>query len=436
MRISIFGMGYVGAVCTACLAQRGHQIIGVDVSKHKVELINAGKSPIVEPGLEELLTAGKNSGHIRATSDYMDAIQNSDITMVCVPTPSKANGDLSLEYIEAVCREIGFAMREKSSRHTVIIRSTVLPGTVKGTVLPILEDCAQMKAGVDFGLGVNPEFLRESTAIHDYDEPPMTVVGVLDDQTGHLMESLYSDLNAPFICKPIEVAEMIKYTCNVWHAVKVGFANEIGSIAKALKVDGREVMDVVCRDHKLNISSYYMKPGFAFGGSCLPKDVRALNYRASKLDVKTPLISAVMPSNEYQVNRAFQLVESLKKRRIGMLGLSFKAETDDLRESPLVELAEMLIGKGYDLSIYDRNVKFASVHGANREYINSKIPHVASLLVDEASEVLDHVDVLIVGNKDKSFQAMLESWPEDKFIIDLAGFMTHPSDSNKQGICW
>lgn len=436
MRISIFGMGYVGAVCTACLAQRGHQIIGVDVSKHKVELINAGKSPIVEPGLEELLTAGKNSGHIRATSDYMDAIQNSDITMVCVPTPSKANGDLSLEYIEAVCREIGFAMREKSSRHTVIIRSTVLPGTVKGTVLPILEDCAQMKAGVDFGLGVNPEFLRESTAIHDYDEPPMTVVGALDDQTGHLMESLYSDLNAPFICKPIEVAEMIKYTCNVWHAVKVGFANEIGSIAKALKVDGREVMDVVCRDHKLNISSYYMKPGFAFGGSCLPKDVRALNYRASKLDVKTPLISAVMPSNEYQVNRAFQLVESLNKRRIGMLGLSFKAETDDLRESPLVELAEMLIGKGYDLSIYDRNVKFASVHGANREYINSKIPHVASLLVDEASEVLDHVDVLIVGNKDKSFQAMLESWPEDKFLIDLAGFMTHPSDSNKQGICW
>ncbi len=436
MRISIFGMGYVGAVCTACLAQRGHQIIGVDVSKHKVELINAGKSPIVEPGLEELLTAGKNSGHIRATSDYMDAIQNSDITMVCVPTPSKANGDLSLEYIEAVCREIGFAMREKSSRHTVIIRSTVLPGTVKGTVLPILEDCAQMKAGVDFGLGVNPEFLRESTAIHDYDEPPMTVVGVLDDQTGHLMESLYSDLNAPFICKPIEVAEMIKYTCNVWHAVKVGFANEIGSIAKALKVDGREVMDVVCRDHKLNISSYYMKPGFAFGGSCLPKDVRALNYRASKLDVKTPLISAVMPSNEYQVNRAFQIVESLKKRRIGMLGLSFKAETDDLRESPLVELAEMLIGKGYNLSIYDRNVKFASIHGANREYINSKIPHVASLLVDDASEVLDHVDVLILGNKDKSFQAMLESWPENKFLIDLAGFMTHPSDSNKQGICW
>ncbi len=436
MRISIFGMGYVGAVCTACLAQRGHQIIGVDVSKHKVELINAGRSPIVEPGLDELLAAGKNAGRIRATNDYTDAIQNSDITMVCVPTPSKRNGDLSLEYIEAVCREIGLAMRDKPSRHTVIIRSTVLPGTVKGVVLPILEDCAQMKAGVDFGLGVNPEFLRESTALRDYDEPPMTVVGVLDDETGRLMELLYSDLTAPFICKPIEIAEMVKYTCNVWHAVKVSFANEIGSIAKELHVDGREVMDVVCRDNKLNISSYYMKPGFAFGGSCLPKDVRALNYRASQLDVQTPLISSLMHSNENQVKRAFQMIESLNKRKIGMLGLSFKAETDDLRESPLVELAEMLIGKGYQLSIYDRNVKFASVHGANRDYINGKIPHVSSLLAEDESELLDNVDVLIVGNKDKAFQAMLESWPEDKYLVDLAGFMTNTSVVNKQGICW
>ena len=436
MRISIFGMGYVGAVCTACLAQRGHLIIGVDVSKQKVELINAGRSPIVEPGLDELLTAGKIAGRIRATTDYMDAIHNSDITMVCVPTPSKRNGDLSLEYIEAVCREIGIAMRGKTSGHTVIIRSTVLPGTVKETVLPILEDCAQMKAGADFGLGVNPEFLRESTAIRDYDEPPMTVVGVLDEETGRLMELLYSDLHAPFICKPIEVAEMVKYTCNVWHAVKVSFANEIGSIAKALNVDGREVMNVVCRDHKLNISSYYMKPGFAFGGSCLPKDVRALNYRAAKLDIHTPLISSVMASNEYQVKRAFEVIESLNKRRVGMLGLSFKAETDDLRESPLVELAEMLIGKGYQLSIYDRNVKFASVHGANRDYINGKIPHVSSLLAENESDLLDNVDVLIVGNKDKAFQAMMESWPEDKYLVDLAGFMTNTSVFNKQGICW
>ncbi len=265
---------------------------------------------------------------------------------------------------------------------------------------------------------------------------PMTVVGVLDDETGRLMELLYSDLTAPFICKPIEIAEMVKYTCNVWHAVKVSFANEIGSIAKELHVDGREVMDVVCRDNKLNISSYYMKPGFAFGGSCLPKDVRALNYRASQLDVQTPLISSLMHSNENQVKRAFQMIESLNKRKVGMLGLSFKAETDDLRESPLVELAEMLIGKGYQLSIYDRNVKFASVHGANRDYINGKIPHVSSLLAEDESELLDNVDVLIVGNKDKAFQAMLESWPEDKYLVDLAGFMTNTSVVNKQGICW
>ena len=264
----------------------------------------------------------------------------------------------------------------------------------------------------------------------------MTVVGVLDDETGRLMELLYSDLTAPFICKPIEIAEMVKYTCNVWHAVKVSFANEIGSIAKELHVDGREVMDVVCRDNKLNISSYYMKPGFAFGGSCLPKDVRALNYRASQLDVQTPLISSLMHSNENQVKRAFQMIESLNKRKVGMLGLSFKAETDDLRESPLVELAEMLIGKGYQLSIYDRNVKFASVHGANRDYINGKIPHVSSLLAEDESELLDNVDVLIVGNKDKAFQAMLESWPEDKYLVDLAGFMTNTSVVNKQGICW
>ena len=436
MRISIFGMGYVGAVCAACMAHRGHTIVGVDVSQQKVAMVNAGKSPIVEPGLDELLAAGKAAGRISATTNYMDAIYNTDITFLAVPTPSMKNGDLNLEYIEAVCREVGMALRDKPTRHTVIVRSTVLPGTVLNVVKPILEDCAQKKAGVDFGLGINPEFLRESTAIRDYDEPPMTVVGAYDDETARLMELLYSDLTAPFICKPIEIAEMIKYTCNVWHATKVAFANEIGSIAKAVGVDGREVMDVVCRDQKLNISRYYMKPGFAFGGSCLPKDVRALNYRAGKLDVKTPLISSIMPSNEYQVRRAFEIIEGLGKRRIGMLGLSFKAETDDLRESPLVELAEMLIGKGYQLSIYDRNVSFASVHGANKDYIHGKIPHVSSLLAGDEQQLLEQCDVLVLGNQDKSFLSMLEKWPKDKFLVDLAGFMTAPSDTNKQGICW
>lgn len=436
MRISIFGMGYVGAVCAACMAQRGHTIIGVDVSQEKVAMVNAGKSPIVEPGLDELLAAGKAAGRISATTNYMDAIYNSDITFIAVPTPSMKNGDLSLDYIEAVSREIGYALRDKKERHTVIVRSTVLPGTVLKVVKPILEDCSQKKAGVDFGLGINPEFLRESTAIRDYDEPPMTVVGAFDDETARVMAQLYSDLSAPFICKPIEIAEMIKYTCNVWHATKVAFANEIGSIAKAVGVDGREVMDVVCQDHKLNLSRYYMKPGFAFGGSCLPKDVRALSYRAGKLDVKTPLISSIMPSNENQVRRAFDIIEGLGKRNIGMLGLSFKAETDDLRESPLVELAEMLIGKGYKLSIYDRNVSFASVHGANKDYIHGKIPHVSSLLAQDEHQLMAESDVLVLGNQDKSFLSMLESWPDDKYLVDLTGFMTHPSDANKQGICW
>ena len=436
MRISIFGMGYVGAVCAACMAHRGHTIVGVDVSQQKVAMVNAGKSPIVEPGLDELLAAGKAAGRISATTNYMDAIYNTDITFLAVPTPSMKNGDLNLEYIEAVCREVGMALRDKPTRHTVIVRSTVLPGTVLNVVKPILEDCAQKKAGVDFGLGINPEFLRESTAIRDYDEPPMTVVGAYDDETARLMELLYSDLSAPFICKPIEIAEMIKYTCNVWHATKITFANEIGNIAKAVGVDGREVMEVICQDHKLNLSKYYMRPGFAFGGSCLPKDVRALNYRATQLDVDSPLISSLMPSNEAQVRNAYNLIASQDKRKIALLGLSFKAGTDDLRESPLVELAEMLIGKGFDLKIFDRNVEYARVHGANRDYIESKIPHVSSLLRADLNQVVADADVIVLGNGDELFETVVQQLPPGKKLIDLVGFMRQCSDEVTEGFCW
>ena len=297
MRISIFGLGYVGAVCAGCLSARGHEVVGVDVSRTKIDLINHGKSPIVEPGLEELLQQGLKSGRLRGTTDVSAAVQETQVSFICVGTPSKKNGDLSLDYIEGVCREIGFALRDKAERHTVVVRSTVLPGTVKDVVIPIIEDCSGKRAGVDFGVAVNPEFLRESTAIKDYDFPPMTVIGELDKASGDLLETLYRELDAPIIRKPVEVAEMIKYTCNVWHAAKVTFANEIGNIAKAVGVDGREVMDVVCQDHKLNLSKYYMRPGFAFGGSCLPKDVRALNYRATSLDVESPLIGSLMRSN-------------------------------------------------------------------------------------------------------------------------------------------
>jgi GDP-mannose 6-dehydrogenase len=436
MRISIFGLGYVGAVCAGCLSARGHDVIGVDISANKIDLINNGKSPIVEPGLEELLQQGLRQGRLRGTTDVAAAVLESDVSFICVGTPSKKNGDLELNYIEGVCREIGMAMRDKNERHTVVVRSTVLPGTAKNVVLPILEDCSGKKAGVDFGLAVNPEFLRESTAIKDYDFPPMTVIGELDKASGDLLASIYEELDAPIIRKDIEVAEMIKYTCNVWHAAKVTFANEIGNIAKAVGVDGREVMDVVCQDHKLNLSKYYMKPGFAFGGSCLPKDVRALNYRAGSLDVEAPLIGSLMRSNAAQVQKAFDIIASHDSRKVALLGLSFKAGTDDLRESPQVELAEMLIGKGFDLSIYDRNVEYARVHGANKEYIESKIPHVSSLLNSDLDDVVAKADIIVLGNSDERFAKLAEQAPSGKRVIDLVGFMPHASNGVAEGICW
>ncbi|MDT4808329.1 GDP-mannose 6-dehydrogenase [compost metagenome] len=436
MRISIFGLGYVGAVCAGCLSARGHEVIGVDISPAKIDLINNGKSPIVEPGLEELLQQGVKSGRLRGTTDVGAAVRDTQVSFICVGTPSKKNGDLELDYIEGVCREIGFALRDKSERHTVVVRSTVLPGTVNNVVIPIIEDCSGKKAGVDFGVAVNPEFLRESTAIKDYDYPPMTVIGELDKASGDLLETLYRELDAPIIRKAIEVAEMIKYTCNVWHAAKVTFANEIGNIAKAVGVDGREVMDVVCQDNKLNLSKYYMRPGFAFGGSCLPKDVRALNYRATSLDVESPLIGSLMRSNAGQVQKAFDIIAGHDKRKVALLGLSFKAGTDDLRESPLVELAEMLIGKGYDLSIYDRNVEYARVHGANKDYIESKIPHVSSLLDSNFDAVVDKADIIVLGNRDELFAPLAQKAPHGKQVIDLVGFMPKATHGNAEGICW
>ena len=436
MRISIFGMGYVGAVCAGCLANRGHEVVGVDISEVKVDLINKGKSPIVEPGLEDLLKRGVAAGRIRATTDTADAIRSSDLSMICVGTPSKKNGDLDLHFVESVVREIGAVLKDKSERHTIVVRSTVLPGTVKQFIVPLLEEASGKRAGADFGVAVNPEFLRESTAIADYDAPPMTVIGEWDTESGNQLAAIYAELPAPIIRKPIEIAEMVKYTCNVWHATKITFANEIGNIAKGLGVDGRQVMDVICQDRKLNLSSYYLRPGYAFGGSCLPKDVRALDFRANQVHAEHPLISSLMRSNEIHVKRAFDLVASFGERRIGMLGLSFKAKTDDLRESPLVELAEMLIGKGYELSIFDENVEYARVHGANREYINSKIPHVASLLRPNIDDVIDASDILVVGLNDKKFEKVLNGSRNGRKVVDLVGFMQHASTEEMQGICW
>ncbi|MEW9683114.1 nucleotide sugar dehydrogenase [Pseudomonas sp. TE50-2] len=433
MNISIFGLGYVGAVCAGCLSARGHQVLGVDVAQAKIDMINQGRSPIVEPGLEQLLLDGVRQGRLRGTTDVQAAILATELSLLCVGTPSKANGDLDLVYMEAVCREIGAALRDKASRHTVVVRSTVLPGTVKNVVIPLLEQASGKQAGRDFGVAVNPEFLRESTAIQDYDFPAMTVIGELDSRSGDLLASLYQGLDAPVIRKSIEVAELIKYTCNVWHATKVSFANEIGNIAKASGVDGREVMDVVCQDYKLNLSRYYLRPGFAFGGSCLPKDVRALTYRASQLDVAHPLLGSIMASNRSQVQTAFDLVTQAGKRRIALLGLAFKANSDDLRESPLVTLAEQLIGKGYELRIFDANVEHARQFGANRQYIEQQIPHVSALLRSDLQQVIDEAEVIVVGNNDERFVQALDA---GKQVIDLVGFMAGGSNAQHHGICW
>lgn len=436
MKISVLGLGYVGAVCTACLSNRGHQVIGGDVSSVKVDLINAGKSPIVEPGLESLIAEGVAKGTILATTNTQMAVLETDLSMICVGTPSKKNGDLDLTYVRAVCEDVGKALRHKRSRHTIVVRSTVLPGTVRSVIIPVLEEASGLKAGQDFGLAMNPEFLRESTAIEDYDKPPMTVIGELDKESGDPLEEIYKVLDAPIVRKPIEVAEMIKYTCNVWHATKVAFANEIGNISKAVGIDGREVMDIICQDTSLNISKTYMRPGFAFGGSCLPKDVKALNYRARQLDLNQPLLSALMNSNYQQIEYAFDRITGYGKRKISILGLSFKAGTDDLRESPLVELAEKLIGKGYELKIYDQNVKYASIHGSNREYIEARIPHLSSLLDDCRESVINHGDVIILGNGEPVFGELIDTPVDNKRVFDLVGFMKTRTNGALEGVCW
>lgn len=438
MRISIFGLGYVGAVCAGCLSARGHEVIGVDVSSTKIDLINQGKSPIVEPGLEALLQQGRQTGRLSGTTDFKKAVLDSDVSFICVGTPSKKNGDLDLGYIETVCREIGFAIREKSERHTVVVRSTVLPGTVNNVVIPLIEDCSGKKAGVDFGVGTNPEFLRESTAIKDYDFPPMTVIGELDKQTGDLLEEIYRELDAPIIRKTVEVAEMIKYTCNVWHAAKVTFANEIGNIAKAVGVDGREVMDVICQDHKLNLSRYYMRPGFAFGGSCLPKEVKGFLTIARERGVEIPVLGSLLDSNEAHIGRAYDIIAAAGRKPVALFGLAFKPGTDDLRDSPLVVLAEKLLGKGFDLTIYDKFVKIARLLGKNKEYIDREIPHLDKLLQETPDAALARAEIVVVGHADADTRQRIIAVARNARVVDLNGYadLRAAGFAQYEGICW
>jgi GDP-mannose 6-dehydrogenase len=418
VKISVFGLGYVGCVSAACFAAQGHDVVGVDVNPVKIDLIASGQAPVVEERIGELTAEAVRSGKLRATGDVKEAVGATDVSLVCVGTPSAPNGSLSTEYLERVAEEIGAALADKTGWHTVVFRSTMLPGTCTDLLIPILEKASGRTAGVDFGVAVNPEFLREGTSVRDFFEPPKTVIGELDTTSGDIVAGLYEGLPGDVFRVPVAVAEMAKYADNAFHGLKISFANELGAICQALGLDSHRVMDVFLADRKLNISPAYLRPGFAFGGSCLPKDLRGLVYAARRADVSVPLLSHVLPSNEEHLRRAFDMVTASGRRRIGLFGLSFKPGTDDLRESPLVELAERLLGKGYDLRIYDANVSLSRLLGANRDYIDGRLPHLGDLLTSSAEEVLAHAEVCVIGTKDPAVLSALENAGE-RTIIDL-----------------
>ena len=438
MNVSVFGLGYVGSVSAACFAEDGHTVVGVDVAPAKVASLNEGRSPIVEKGLDELIRRNVDHGRLRATTSTADAVGATEISLICVGTPSRKNGSLDLTYLERVAEQIGTALKDKDSYHVVVVRSTVLPGTTHDVVIPALERTSGKKYGSGFGVTVNPEFLREGTAIHDFRHPPLTLVGHNYRSDAAPTQALYAKVDAPLETTSVRTAEMMKYASNTWHALKVTFANEIGNVCKRVGIDSHEVMSIFCKDEKLNLSSYYMKPGFAFGGSCLPKDVRALQYRAKEVDLEMPVIQSILSSNQLQIQHAIDEIVETGRKRIGLLGFSFKAGTDDLRESPIVILAEALLGKGFSLRIYDRNVSIARLVGANKDYINTQIPHLSSLLTEDIDELLAGSDVIVVGNAAPEFGDALTRTRPDQIVLDLVRVKT-PREAIKadyHGICW
>ena len=435
--VSVFGLGYVGCVSAACFAKEGHTVVGCDVSQSKVDLINAGKATIVESGIGELVAEMRASGRLRATTSAREAVLATDISLIAVGTPSRSNGGIDLRYIERVCEEIGAALKEKKGRHVVVVRSTVLPGTTDTTVIPALERTSGRKLGPTLGVCMNPEFLREGTSIRDFYDPPFTLVGSGDPQAAHEVLALYQGIESASHVTAVRVAEMVKYACNSYHGLKVGFANEIGNICKALGVDSHEVMRLFCEDTKLNVSAAYLKPGFAFGGSCLPKDIRAITHAAREHDITTPILTGTLASNQAQIKRAFDMIMATGRRKVGVLGLSFKAGTDDLRESPMVALIELLIGKGVPLAIHDEHVSSARLIGANKEYIEAEIPHIWTLMRPTIGEVLDSAEVVIIGNGSPEYRGIQQQLVSGQMVVDLVrAFGPRTSDAQYQGICW
>jgi GDP-mannose 6-dehydrogenase len=437
--VSVFGLGYVGTVTAACLAHRRNNVIGVDLSRAKVQATDSGNSPIVEPQVNDLIAESHEAGRLHATGSAEAAVLSSDISFLCVGTPSLRNGKLDLGHIEPVCREIGEILKLKNSFHLVVLRSTVLPGTAETIVVPTLEKASGKRMGSDFGVCVNPEFMREGTAVADFLEPAMTIIGAADKAHSAILRDLYAWAPGRIFETSFRSAEMVKYACNAWHAVKVVFANEIGALARELEVDAESVMEIFATDTKLNISPAYLKPGFAFGGSCLPKDVRALSYRAKELDLKLPLLESILPSNDEHLERAVDLVLQTGKRKIGMLGLSFKAATDDLRESPQVELVKRLLGEGREIQIWDDSVSLGRLIGTNREYIELVIPHIGSLLKANLEEVLRDAEVVVIGTRGIDRDVLQKSIRQDQIVIDLVNLeKAHRLQTAAvyKGICW
>jgi GDP-mannose 6-dehydrogenase len=438
-RISVFGLGYVGTVTAACFAHQGNQVIGVDLNPAKVEAMEAGRSPIVEPRLNDLIVKCHQARHLQATSDSAAAVLNTDISFLCVGTPSLRNGKLDLGHIEPVCREIGETLRKKDEFHLVVLRSTVLPGTAESIVVPVLEKASGKRLGKNFGVCVNPEFMREGTAVADFLEPSMTVIGARDSGHSQVLRALYSWAPGRIFETSFRSAEMVKYVCNAWHATKVAFANEVGTLAKELGVDAESVVEIFLADTKLNISSSYLKPGFAFGGSCLPKDVRALNYRAKELDLELPLFESLLPSNEVHLDRAVKMVLAPGKKKVAVLGLSFKAATDDLRESPQVQLVKRLIGEGCEIQIWDDNVSLGRLIGSNRQYIEDVIPHIGSLLSASLEEVLRRAEVIVIGIRGIDRTLLDSHIRPGQIVVDLVNLEKSrrpTASSSYEGICW
>jgi len=438
MKISIFGLGYVGAVSLACLARDGHSVLGVDIDTTKLELIKKGVTPIIEEGMEQLMQDVASSGLVDVTNDASYAVENTELSFICVGTPSLPNGGQDQSAMLRLCEQLGKAMKDKDGYHVFVIRSTVSPGLVEGSIKNILEEHSGKKVGEHFGLCFQPEFLREGSSIKDYDNPPYTVVGGDSERSVAVLRDLFGNLPCEFVATTISNAEMLKYCCNVFHALKATFANEIGRVCQSLNVDSHAVMDLVCRDTQLNISRAYMRPGFAFGGSCLPKDLRALARVAQDNDVQIPMLSAVLPSNKLHIENAMDAVLASGKKSIAMIGLSFKSGTDDLRESPLVVMAEQFIGKGFSLKIYDPEVNVARLVGANRRYIEESIPHISSLMCDDNVEMIKESEIIIIGLSDPDLLEDLYSNSQaEHFILDLIGIPDRDKLSGEyHGVCW